>query len=84
VKNALLVPLADIFRDPRPVRAAERTLATSLMADYAGDQPQLLADLLMDADESQFTVIYPKFKEQDQRGMSVLTGEIDPRARGSH
>ena len=48
-----------------------------LLADYAADQPQVLADLLMDADEKQFAVLYPKFKEQGERGLPVLTGEID-------
>ena len=62
----LLAPLADIFRDPIAGNA-ERTLATNILADYAADQPQVLADLLMDADEKQFAVIYPKFKEQGDR-----------------
>ena len=61
-------PLADIFRDRNAERAAERTLATNLLADYAADQPQVLADLLMDADEKQFAVIYPKFKDRGERG----------------
>ena len=77
VKNRLLPPLSDIFRDHQPERTAERSLATNLLADYAADQPQVLADLLMDADEKQFAVIYPKFKEQGEQGLPVLTGEID-------
>jgi eukaryotic-like serine/threonine-protein kinase len=58
VKKSLIVPLADIFRDRNPERAAERTLATNLLADYAADQPQVLANLLMDADDKQFAVIF--------------------------
>jgi len=77
VKNSLLVPLSQIFRDRNPERASERTLATNLLADYAADQPHVLADLLMDADEKQFAVIFPKFKEHGERGLPVLTGEID-------
>jgi hypothetical protein len=61
----------------KPDRAAERTLATNLLADYAADQPPVLADLLMDADEKQFAVIYPKFKEHGDKGLPLLTGEID-------
>ena len=52
-------------------------MATDILADYAADRPQSLADLLMDADDNQFAVIYPKFKEQGERGLPVLTGEID-------
>ena len=59
VKDSFLAPLGDIFRDRSPERAAERTLATNLLADYAADNPQVLVDLLMDADERQFAVIYP-------------------------
>ena len=58
-------------------RESERTLATNILADYAADQPQVLADLLMDADEKQFTVIYPKFKDRGEQGLPMLTGEID-------
>ena len=52
-------------------------MATNILADYAADQPQLLADLLMDADEKQFSVIYPKLKDRGEQGVPVLTGEID-------
>ena len=58
-------------------REAERSLATDILADYAADNLQVLADLLMDADEKQFAVIYPKFKERGEQGLPVLTGEID-------
>lgn len=77
IKNQLVPPLSDIFRDPDPDRAAERSLATNLLADYAADQPQVLADLVMDADDKQFTVIYPVFRKLGATGMTVLTNEID-------
>ena len=77
VKNSLLVPLADIFRDRNSERAPERTLATNLLADYAADQPQVLADLLMDADEKQFAVIYPKLKDRAEHGLPLLTAVIE-------
>jgi serine/threonine protein kinase/formylglycine-generating enzyme required for sulfatase activity len=79
VKDSFLAPLADIFRDRRPGRAAERALATNLLADYAADQPQLLADLLMDADDKELALLYPKLKERGDEGVSVLTGAIDAR-----
>ncbi len=77
VKNRLLPPLSDIYRDRHPEKAAERSLATNLLADYAADQPQVLAELAMDADEKQFAVIYPKFQQQGERGWRVLAAEID-------
>jgi formylglycine-generating enzyme required for sulfatase activity len=76
VREKLLTPLAGVYRDGQR-RETERSLATDLLADYAADSPQLLADLLMDADAKQFAVLYPKFKERGEQGVPLLTGEID-------
>ena len=62
VREKLLRPLAAVFRDRKEERSAERQLATSVLADYAADRPELLADLLMDADEKQFAVLFPKLE----------------------
>jgi hypothetical protein len=70
----LLAPLSVVYRSSN--RPADRTRATDLLADYAADQPHVLADLLMDADDKQFAVIYPKLKEQGERGVPMLTSEI--------
>jgi formylglycine-generating enzyme required for sulfatase activity len=75
VRNKLLPHLLVVYRDATR-REVERSLATDILADYAADQLQLLADLLMDADDQQFAVIYPKFKEQGKRGLPMLTDEI--------
>ena len=72
VRNRLLSQLSEIFRDHQPERTAERSLATNLLAEYVSDQSQVLADLLMDADDKQFSVIYPKFEEHGERGLSFL------------
>src|SRR5262249_55870811 len=69
-----VVPLSVVYRSIN--RPAERTRATELLADYVADQPHVLADLLMDADEKQFAVIYPKFKEYDVRGSLLLTSQF--------
>ena len=76
VKARLLGPLSGVFRDHEPERTSERTLATNLLADYAADQPEVLADLVMDADEKQFAIIYPKLKERGEEGLPLLQGEI--------
>jgi eukaryotic-like serine/threonine-protein kinase len=77
VKNTFLEPLSAIFRERTSERAAERSLAASLLADYAADNLKVLANLLLDADEKQFAVLYVKFKDQGDRGLALLTGEID-------
>jgi formylglycine-generating enzyme required for sulfatase activity len=79
VKNRLLGPLAEVFRDRRAERSAERSLATDLLAEYASDQQELLADLLMDADSKQFTVLFPRFKEQGDSGLVLLNTELERR-----
>jgi formylglycine-generating enzyme required for sulfatase activity len=77
VKNRLLSQLSDIFRNHQPERTAERSLATNLLADYAADQPEVLADLVMDADEKQFAVFFPKLKDRGEQGLPALSREID-------
>ncbi|HLN31251.1 MAG TPA: protein kinase [Gemmataceae bacterium] len=76
VRQKLLAPLSAVYRNASR-RETDRSLATDVLADYAADQPQVLADLLIDADEKQFAVIYPKFKDRGEQGLPVLTGEID-------
>ena len=76
IKGKLLESLKIIYGNPNG-RESERTLATNILADYGADQPQVLADLLMKADEKQFAVIYPKFKEHGEEGLSLLIAEID-------
>ncbi len=80
VKSRFLAPLAAIFRDRRAARrAAERTLAANILADYAADQPPLLADLLMDADDIQFAALFPKVREQGAPGLLPLRAALDAR-----
>jgi serine/threonine protein kinase/formylglycine-generating enzyme required for sulfatase activity len=76
VRDRLLGPLGKVFRN-RGRPESERSWAASILADYAADRPQVLADLLMDADEKQFAVIYPKLRDHGERGLPVLTGEVD-------
>jgi eukaryotic-like serine/threonine-protein kinase len=76
VREKLLRPLAEVYRD-RQRRETERDLATDILADYAAEQPKLLADLLLDADEKQFVVLYPKLQQRSDVGFPILTSEIE-------
>ena len=80
VKNSFLEPLSALFRNHSPERSDERMLATNLLADYAADRPDVLADLLMDADEKQFARIYPLVEKNKDRCIAALVGEIDKQA----
>jgi serine/threonine protein kinase/formylglycine-generating enzyme required for sulfatase activity len=71
VKEQLLPPLAKVFRD-RPRGETERSVATDVLADYAAGQPQVLADLLLDADEKQFAALYPVLARDPDRAVMLL------------
>src|SRR5262249_2442710 len=76
VRVKLLSPLSVVYR--RIHRSAEqRSLATTILAEYAADQPQLLAELVMDADEQQFARIFPKLAARGDQGLPALIGEIN-------
>jgi eukaryotic-like serine/threonine-protein kinase len=77
VKNRLLAALTVPFRDDSPDHAAERNLATNLLADFADDQPRFLSNLLMDADAHQFAIIFPRFRKIEDQALPILSAEID-------
>jgi formylglycine-generating enzyme required for sulfatase activity len=76
VRDRLVGPLAAVYRQ-RERPDSERSFATTILAEYAADNPPVLASLLLDADDKQFTVLYPTFKGLGEPGRAVLTGEID-------
>jgi formylglycine-generating enzyme required for sulfatase activity len=76
VREMLLGPLAKAYRNQEG-QESERSFATNILADYAAESPMVLANLLMDADEKQFGVIFPKFKDQAEGGLPFLIGEIE-------
>jgi formylglycine-generating enzyme required for sulfatase activity len=76
VKAHLTPPLSAISRDRLAPVSSERTLATNVLAVYAADQPDLLADLLMEADDKQFAALFPKVRDHRDRGANFLTAEI--------
>src|SRR5262249_47085135 len=59
-------------------REAERHLATEVLADYAADRPELLADLLLDADETQFAVLFPKVEAGQERASAAIQETLAP------
>jgi serine/threonine protein kinase/formylglycine-generating enzyme required for sulfatase activity len=71
VRLTLLPELMNHFRDGRR-RESERALAMSILSDYAADQPELLADLILDADPSQFAELLPKLRSHGERAIAPL------------
>ena len=75
VRKPLLPSLAGVFRDPdRP--ESERSLATDILADYAADQPDLVADLIKEADVNQYAVLMPILKEHGKQAVACLEAEL--------
>jgi formylglycine-generating enzyme required for sulfatase activity len=76
VREQLLDPLVAIFREGSAERASERIMAANLLADYAADRPGLLADLLMDADEKQFPILFPALTSAPEIPRALFIGEL--------
>jgi formylglycine-generating enzyme required for sulfatase activity len=72
---ALLDALGVVFRDRRRPDYA-RLLATTLLADYAADQPEVLVELLKDADAEQFMVLLPKLGPFADQTATAMTAEL--------
>ena len=75
VRKALLTPLARVFRDAGRFES-ERTFATTILIDYASDDPRLLADLLMDAGPKAYASLFPVAQQQAAGVLPVLQAEI--------
>jgi serine/threonine protein kinase/formylglycine-generating enzyme required for sulfatase activity/tetratricopeptide (TPR) repeat protein len=75
IRAKLTEALAAIFRDPqRP--EGEHAIATTILADFAGDEGAFLAGLLMDADPKSFAAIYPAAERQRLAAVPALDGEL--------
>ena len=82
IRDRLLAPLSTIFRDKNKPES-ERTLATNILADYASNQPNVLADLLMDSGGSPFAVLFDKLKAYQEPALTLLEAELaKPATRG--
>ena len=88
VRTKLTTPLVTIFRD-KNCPETERTLATSILKDYASDDPTLAADLLMDADPKAYAAIFciigksdaaktlPRFEEEIRKKATIPDSDKD-------
>ena len=75
VRGKLTAPLAAIFRDPGRSETA-RSLATDILADYASDEPGVLAELLMVADPKAYGTLFPVAERQAAKAVPVFQAEL--------
>jgi formylglycine-generating enzyme required for sulfatase activity len=84
VRQALLDPLAAIFRD-RGRAEDERFHAAVILQQYAADQPRFLVELIQDADVRQASMLLPALKAHRSTVVDWLSEALDepPLARAS-
>jgi len=76
VRQSLLPGLQAVFID-HSHGELPRSLATDILADYAADRADVLANLLTESDEQQFAVIYAKLQALGEAGEPWLQREIE-------
>ncbi len=76
IRERLLAPLSTVFRDPKRPET-ERSFATNILADYAGDNPGALVDVLLDAEPKPFGILYPVAERLSRDTLPLLQGELD-------
>ena len=69
-KAHLIKPLASIYRDTKQ-KEQPRSFATETLADYAADQPDELFDLLADAEQFQFPVLFDKLAAHKDEAVAL-------------
>jgi formylglycine-generating enzyme required for sulfatase activity len=67
-------PLAEVFRSKD--RPDEAHAAAGILADYLADQPAQLVNLLLDADEKQFAMLYPRLQDRRDQALPLLCAEL--------
>jgi formylglycine-generating enzyme required for sulfatase activity len=71
----LLEPLEKMFCSPdNPV---ERSVATSILLDFARDQPSTLVELIKVADEGQYAKLFPLLRALSGQAIPLLERELD-------
>jgi formylglycine-generating enzyme required for sulfatase activity len=75
VRDKLNAPLAAIFRDKK-LSEADRQQVTDILTDYAKDDPDLVADLLMDADPRAYGAFFPIAQGQAAKTLPLFEAEV--------
>jgi serine/threonine protein kinase/formylglycine-generating enzyme required for sulfatase activity len=71
VKNALRIPLSEIFQDSSQPET-DRVRAATYLVDYVADSPKALVELLMDADPKSYSIVFPVV----QKGGPAVLAEL--------
>ena len=75
VRGKLTVPLATIFQD-NDHSESEHKLATNILANYASDKPDLLAELLMISDHKAYQSLFPVAEKRAEQILPLFQAEL--------
>jgi formylglycine-generating enzyme required for sulfatase activity len=73
VSARLLTGLAGVFRQAEP---NQRRIPTDVLAVYAERDPDVLADVLLDAGEQEWAVLWPKLEAHHDQAVGLMTREL--------
>lgn len=77
VRRHLLKPLSMVYRNPDEERSQTQIdLATDILEDYAAENPPMLAELLLDAEPTQFVALFDKFAAHGDAALTILDQEL--------
>jgi serine/threonine protein kinase/formylglycine-generating enzyme required for sulfatase activity len=79
VRSKLTPPLATIFGD-RKRSDSEQTQATNILTNYASDDPELIANLVMVAGPKAYLSLLPVAEKKAERVLPILRAELAKRA----
>ena len=73
MRDKLTGPLTRIFRDRK---RSESDQATDILTDYASDEPNLIANLLMDAQPKAYASLFPIAQRLETKTLPLFQDEI--------
>ena len=79
VRGKLTAPLAAIFQDKSRSESVH-SLATDILTDYASDDPDRLAELLMVADPKAYLSLFPVAEKRAEQVMPIFQAELAKKA----
>jgi formylglycine-generating enzyme required for sulfatase activity len=74
-RGALLESLTEVFKDPKRPES-ERMTAATLLAEYAADRPEVLAELVKVAEPRQYALLFPKLNADRARAVALMQEEL--------
>jgi serine/threonine protein kinase/formylglycine-generating enzyme required for sulfatase activity len=79
IRKHLLASLAGVFSNSGRSES-ERNFATTILADYAADDPNVLAELIMAADPNAYLALFPLAEREARTTVPIFEAEIAKQA----